>query len=77
MNSILRFELVIFACALFLLVKVRKNFLSSIGIIEGLTIYVTPNDKDFEVLEKTNAKPKTNMKGEPRKNDKQKAKTKA
>ena len=35
-----------------------------------------PNDKDFEMLEKTAAKPKTNMKGEPRKNEKSKAKSK-
>lgn len=68
-TSILSFELVVFACSLFILVKLRKNFLSSVGIVEGLTIYVPPNDKDFEVLEKTDAKPKTNMKGEPRKND--------
>lgn len=75
--SILTLELVIFACSLFILVKLRKPQGYVISVTEGLTVYCTPTDKDFEVLEKTNAKPKTNMKGEPRKNEKHKAKTKA
>lgn len=72
--SILTLELVIFASSLFILVKLRKNSGYVISLAEGLTVYVTPTDKDFEVLERTDAKPKTNMKGEPRKGDKGKGK---
>jgi hypothetical protein len=47
--------------------RVRKNTVFSMVIAQGLTTYIPPSEKDFEVLEKTNTKPKTNMKGEPKK----------
>jgi len=47
------------------------------AIPKGLITYIPPTEKDFEVLEKSNAKPKTNMKGEPRKFDRKLARGQA
>ena len=57
--------------------KIRNTTIFSMSIAQGLITYIPPNDKDFEVLEKTNTKPKTNMKGEVKKFDKKLAKTPA
>ena len=43
-------------------------------MVAGLKTFLIPTEADFHMLEKSNVKPKTNMKGEPRKNDKQKSK---
>ena len=45
----------------------REKGILSISIAKGLRAYVPPKDEDFEMLEKTSEKPKTNMKGEVRK----------
>ena len=66
-TNILSPELLIFILVLGVLMKVRKSTIFSMVIAQGLTTYIPPGDKDFEVLEKTNTKPKTNMKGEPKK----------
>jgi hypothetical protein len=64
----LSLELGIFVLTLFVVLRPRKNWVFSVTCVEGLIAYVPPTDADFEMLEKTNQKVKTNMKGEPRKN---------
>ena len=60
-------------CIIFLMIQGsflilgREKRILSISIAEGLRAYIPPKDEDFEMLEKTSEKPKTNMKGEVRK----------
>ena len=72
--QILSLEMGIFVLTLFAVLRPRKNWLYSISCVSGLITFAPPTDADFEVLEKTSTKPKTNMKGEPRKNQKNLAK---
>jgi hypothetical protein len=60
----------IFVLTLFAVLRPRKNWLYSISCVAGLITFAPPTDADFDVLEKTSSKPKTNMKGETRKNQK-------
>lgn len=68
-TNILSPELLLFVLILGALMKLRKTSVYSMSIAKGLVAYIPPTEKDFEVLEKSNAKPKTNMKGEPRPRD--------
>ena len=72
--KILSLELCVFIGAVYTLLQVRKYTLIAVKIVEGLRTYVPPSDADFEVLEKTNKKPKTNMKGEVKKGERSRAK---
>ena len=75
--KILSFELIVFIGAVYSLMQIRKYTMMAVKIVEGLRTYVPPSDGDFEVLEKTNKKPKTNMKGEVKKNERSRAKQQA
>ena len=54
LHNILSFELVVFICILYLYMKVRKTSLLSLRPVQGLTVYLPPQDEDYEMLEKTN-----------------------
>lgn len=69
----LSFELILFIGILCFLLKLRNSSALSLKLVNGLTIYLPPHDADFEILEKTDKKVRTNMKGEPKKFDKSKA----
>ena len=77
LNNILSLELVFFICILYLYMKIRKNNLLSLRPVQGLTVYLPPQDEDYDVLEKTNKKPRENRKGEVNKYDKKRTSTKA
>jgi hypothetical protein len=53
-NNILSLELVVFMCILYLYMKIRKSSLLSLRPMQGLTVYLPPQDEDYEMLEKTN-----------------------
>ena len=76
-TNILSPELAIFVLTLGVLMKIRKSSVFSMAIVRGLITYIPPSEADFEVLEKSNQKPKTNMKGEPRPRDRRQARAQA
>ena len=69
-TNILSVELLVFVAIMAILLRLRKTKILSVSIVQGMICYVPPKDEDFEMLEKTNQKPKTNMKGEVKKRDK-------
>ena len=71
-TNILSFELILFVGALFILLNIRKKKMFTVDVVNGLITYVPPLDEDFDMLEKTDQKVKTNMKGEAKKFDKSK-----
>ena len=77
LGNILSLELVFFICILYLYMKIRKTNVLSLRPVQGLTVYVPPQDEDFDVLEKTNQKPRENRKGEVNKYDKKRTSAKA
>jgi hypothetical protein len=64
-------------CILYLYMKIRKTSLLSLRPVQGLTVYMPPQDEDYDMLEKTNKKPRENRKGEVNKYDKKKVSSKA
>lgn len=70
-------ELLVFIGLLSIVLKFRKGNVFSVRILQDLIVYVPPTDEDFEILEKTNTKVKTNMKGETRRFNKNKSNRKA
>lgn len=72
--SLLSIELVVFLVTLAIIFQLRKYGFTSLTFVEGLFTYVAPTEADFEVLQKTDKKVKTNMKGEPKKHQKSLAK---
>jgi hypothetical protein len=77
LGNILSLELVFFICTLYLYMKIRKTNLLSLRPVKGLTVYMPPLDEDYDVLEKTNKKPRENRKGEVNKYDKKRTSAKA
>lgn len=75
--NLLSFELVLFVSVLYLYMQFRKSRIISLKPVEGLTVYVPPQDEDFEMLDKTNKGGRENKKGEVNKYDKKKMPTKA
>ena len=69
-TNILSIELLVFVGIMAMMLRLRKKKILSVSIVSGMICYVPPKDEDFEMLEKTNHKPKTNMKGEVKKRDK-------
>ena len=64
--KLLTFELAVFILLVYTLMRMRKNFMIPVKLAEGLRVYLTPTEQDFEELMKSSEKPKTNRKGEPR-----------
>lgn len=75
--NLLSFELVLFVSVLYLYMQFRKSRIISLKPVEGLTVYVPPQDEDFDMLDKTNKGGRENKKGEVNKYDKKKMPTKA
>ena len=75
--NVISFELVLFVSVLYLYMQLRKTRILSLKPVQGLTVYVPPQDEDFEVLDKTNKGGRENKKGEVNKYDKKKMPTKA
>lgn len=75
--NLLSFELVLFISVLYLYMQFRKTRTLSLKPVEGLTVYVPPQDEDFEMLDKTNKGGRENKKGEVNKYDKKKMPGKA
>ena len=75
--NIISFELVLFISVLYLYMQFRKSTVLSIKPVKGLTVYVPPQDEDFELLDKTNKGGRENKKGEKNKYDKKKLPSKA
>ena len=71
---LLSIELAVFVISLVTLFQLRKFGFTSLFWVEGLFTYVAPTEADFEVLQKSDKKVKTNMKGEPKKHQKSLAK---
>ena len=73
-SYLLSIELAVFLVSLILMFQLRKWGFTSLTCVEGLFTYVAPTESDFEVLQKSDKKVKTNMKGEPKKHQKSIAK---
>ena len=51
--NIFTIELLVFIGILYALLKLKKVTQFTVKIVEGLSTFCPPNDKDFEFLEKT------------------------
>ena len=67
--NILTFELCLFIAVLLAYSRLNKTRKWPLELVRDLTVYLTPTQEDFDVLQHSSIKPRESMKGKPNKFD--------